>query len=163
MSLDDLNVLAGLASDGVRMLRGAPGAGMVYATYGGASAGAGLQGPRARAQTPGTQEAESREFGKAYIRTPLKGPGAGGVDPLGLQTLSASAAAAGSSGGAGNGNGNGNGGRSDGGICRARAGVSVHHLPLPLPQAAAPGAGTGQTIHNADDAAIVPGGGACAH
>ncbi|KAJ7199874.1 hypothetical protein GGX14DRAFT_467533 [Mycena pura] len=192
MSLDDPNVLAGLASDGVpffsgaaagagagqtphldkRMPLGAPGGGMVYATYGGAGAGQGqgLPGPGAGAQTPGTREAESRElreFWKAYMRTPLTGPGAGGADPLGLQTPSASAAAAGAGagggggGGGGGGNGNGNGGRryrvaslpsarTPEGEMGAAPVFPVHHLLPPPPQAAAPGAGP-RTTHNADD------------
>ncbi|CAK5269056.1 unnamed protein product [Mycena citricolor] len=109
MSLDDPQVLAGLAQDGVPFFSGTtstartgltPGSGLTPLAhpdkrlvmpppmnYSYPSPG----GPPP--QTPGSREAETRElreFWKTYMRTPLTGPAEG----LGMETPSASAAAA---------------------------------------------------------------------
>ncbi|KAJ7304587.1 hypothetical protein DFH08DRAFT_52451, partial [Mycena albidolilacea] len=104
MSLDDPNVLAGLATDSVPFFSTAapPAAGPTGLTPGVDGTPPPHPGPISHSsngggmgqQTPESREAEMRElreFGEAYMRTPLTGPV--GADALGLQTSSASAAA----------------------------------------------------------------------
>ncbi|KAJ7900551.1 hypothetical protein B0H14DRAFT_2556022 [Mycena olivaceomarginata] len=104
MTLDDPNVLPGLATDSVPFFSTAapPAAGPTGLTPGVGGTPPPHPGPISHLssgggmgqQTPESREAETgelREFWNAYMRTPLTGPA--GADALGMQTPSASAAA----------------------------------------------------------------------
>ncbi|KAJ7724815.1 hypothetical protein DFH07DRAFT_1003554 [Mycena maculata] len=187
MSLDDPSVLAGLAADGVPFFASAQGRAhgadgekrmqlvppLAYQAYPGGGGGGGGAG----AQTPSTREAETRElreFWRAYMRTPLTGPGdASGA--LGMQTPCASAAGAagplGSGSGSGGGNGNGSGGGNGNGSGGGNGNGGRRYRVASLPSAKTPEGGMegasyaahqaqgggqqqaqqGRTMHNADD------------